>query len=94
MMQKFIVALIVFTAAVYAVQRYAPIRLTRKFSAWLGATLSMIGCTRAAEVLNRESPAGTSCGSGCGSCGACGDDAAPAAMPAANAPAVVKFHRR
>ena len=94
MMQNFIVVLIVFAAAVYAMQRYAPKRLTRKFSAWLGATLSMVGCARAAEVLNRESPVGTSCGSGCGSCGACGDDAAPAAMPAANAPAVVKFHQR
>ncbi len=92
MIQNFIVALIVFAAAVYVARRYAPKRVGRKLSAWLAAALSMIGWGAAANVLTRESPAGKSCGSGCGSCGACGDETAPAATPATHA--VVKFHRR
>ena len=94
MMQNLIVALMVIAAAIYVARRYGPKWLARKTSAWLAAALAMLGWRRAAEALNRESPAGKSCGSGCGSCGACGDDAAPAAMPAANAQAVVIFHRR
>ncbi len=94
MMQNLVVALMVAAAAVYVARRYAPKRLTRKTSAWLAAMLAGIGWGRAAEVLSRESPAGKSCGSGCGSCGACGDESAPATGTPGATRAVVTFHRR
>ncbi len=94
MMQNLIVALIVFAAAVYVARRYAPKRVGRKLSAWLGAAFAMLGWGGAAEVLTRESPAGKSCGSGCGSCGACGDESVAAAAPAGSGHAVIKIHRR
>ena len=94
MIQNLVVALMVSAAAIYVARRYGPKWLTRKVSAWLAAVLAMIGWGRAAEVLSRESPAGKSCGSGCGSCGACGDEAAPDLEKPAATHAVVTFHRR
>ena len=94
MIQNLAVALIVGAAAIYVVRRYGPRWLARKLGAWLAAALAMIGWDRAAEVLSLESPAGKSCGSGCGSCGACGEEAAPDLEKPVATLAVVTFHRR
>ena len=94
MIQNLVGALMVIVAAIYVARRYGPKWLARKTSAWLAAALAMLGWSGAAEVLNRESPAGKSCGSGCGSCGACGDNNAPAENDSAATHAVVTFHRR
>jgi hypothetical protein len=95
MMQNLIVALLVIAAAIYVARRYGPKWLARKTSAWLAAALAMLGWRRAAEALNRESPAGKSCGS----CGACADDEAgskdkPAVTQPVMTQSVITFHRR
>ena len=94
MMQNLVVALMVSAAAIYVGQRYSPKWLTRKVSAWLAAALAMIGWRGAAEVLSRESPAGTSCGNGCGRCGACAPEAASDSDKPVSTHSAVTFHRR
>ena len=94
MIQHLVVGLMVSAAAIYVAQRYGPKWLTRKVSAWLAAVLAMIGWRGAAEVLSRESPAGTSCGSGCGRCGACSPEVASDSDKPVATHAVVTFHRR
>ncbi len=78
MAENIIVALVVALAALYALYRYAPKWLVRKSAAWLAQGASSFGLQTLAKIMAQsfpiESPSGKSCGSGCGSCGACGSD--------------------
>ena len=76
MAENIIVALMVALAALYALYRYAPKWLVRKSVAWLAHGAASFGMQTLAKIMAQnwtvESPSGKSCGSGCGSCGACG----------------------
>lgn len=78
MAENIIVALVVALAALYALYRYAPNWLVRKSAAWLAHCASRVGLQTLAKIMAQsfpiESPSGKTCGSGCGSCGACGSD--------------------
>jgi len=89
MIENLIVALMVLSAAVYALKRYAPQWLIRKSGAWLASSAAALGLQRLSKTMVQSwvvaSPSGKSCGSGCGGCGGCG--AGDVAGGAANASA-------
>jgi hypothetical protein len=91
MMQEAIVTLIVLCAAIAVLKRYAPKAAKQAARSWATRAMTKFGWHALAAKIAEKAEDGAACGSGCGSCGACGSDTAkPAEKQSTISPEALK----